>query len=125
MSETKHTPGPWKWQDWGTYGDPDEGPQKNTLVGGSPKYESYGHKLPYPAYTSILSVEDPIENEADKQLIAAAPELLEAAMWMKGFLIGLENSTEPGDPLREIRKRVHAPLHEKLDAAMTKSGLRL
>ncbi len=72
-----HTPGPWRWQDWSTYGDADEGPNKNTLVGPTPP-----KKPSRPGYTDfnlppvILSVEGPIENEADKALIAAAPELL-------------------------------------------------
>jgi hypothetical protein len=69
---------------------------------------------------------DDAEELAIAHLIAAAPELLDAAKFLKGFLVGLENSTEPyGDPLYEVRRRIHAPLHEKLDAALIKAGCQI
>ncbi len=89
-----HTQGPWRWQDWSTYGDPDTGPNRNSLVGPTPP-----KKPPVPGYTDfnlpplVLSVEDPIENEADKSLIAAAPELLAALKDARNVLQSCANDT--------------------------------
>jgi hypothetical protein len=43
--------------------------------------------------------------------------LEEAVLFVKQFLLNLEGA-DCGDPLRDIRKRCHAPLHAKLDAAL-------
>lgn len=57
--------------------------------------------------------------EANARLIAAAPELLYACQTVKSFLGDLEGCDD--DPLTEIRKRIHAPLHEALDRAIAKA----
>jgi hypothetical protein len=43
--------------------------------------------------------------------------LEDAVLFTQDFLARLEG-TDPEDPLFEIRRRFHAPLHEKLDAAL-------
>ena len=58
---------------------------------------------------------------ADASLIVAVPDLYEACSFVKSFLTQLEDGTEPGDPLRDIRRKFHAPLHAVLDAAMAKA----
>ncbi len=54
-------------------------------------------------------------------LHAAAHDLLSACQDIKAFLNGLENTTLEDGRLRVIRRRVHAPLHAKLDAAISKA----
>jgi hypothetical protein len=44
--------------------------------------------------------------------------LSEACRFVKNFLVRLEDSLEADDPLRDIRRRYHAPLHQKLDIAL-------
>jgi hypothetical protein len=60
------------------------------------------------------------EMEAHARLIAAAPTLLATTRLVKHFLLKLEEAL-PGDPLADLRKRLHGPLHEKLDAAIAKA----
>ncbi len=43
--------------------------------------------------------------------------LLDTIRFIKQFLLNLEGA-DCGDPLRDLRRRFHAPLHEKLDAAL-------
>jgi hypothetical protein len=50
-----------------------------------------------------------------------ATELLEACQFVKDWLNRLEDGTEPDDPLRNLREIFHAPVHAKLDAAITKA----
>ncbi len=66
----KHTPGPWKWQDWTFYGDADDGPNKQTLVGPKREPRDYG-----PEHVRIISFEDPPENPDDLVLIAESPTM--------------------------------------------------
>lgn len=56
MSQAKHTPGPWVWT-----------PESESIHGYSPEGEA------------LVVVYELNTNEADARLIAAAPELLEAA----------------------------------------------
>lgn len=63
----------------------------------------------------------PEEYRPIADLIAAAPELLAACKFIKAFLVNLERAIPEADPLLAIRRRVHAPLHEKLDAAIAKA----
>ncbi len=71
---SKHTPGPWKWADW----DMDGGPNMNSLEAPpSSRPDGPSELFPNLPYR-ILEAEYGVENEADKLLIAAAPELLEA-----------------------------------------------
>ncbi len=49
----------------------------------------------------------------------AAPELLRACIFVRDFFRKLETETAKGDPLLEVRRRVHAPLLAVLDAAIT------
>jgi hypothetical protein len=43
---------------------------------------------------------------------------LDALEWIKNFFRKLEEGSEAGDPLRALRKKYHAPLHAKIDAAI-------
>jgi hypothetical protein len=78
------------------------------------------------ADTTICAV-DPLTGEwtpeeiANARLICAAPDLLAAALLVRSFLRGLEDGTDADDPLREIRKLVHAPLLQALEAAIIKA----
>lgn len=61
-----------------------------------------------------------------ERLTEVAPDLLEACLFIKSFLLNLENAdrTFPGeteDPLLAMRRRVHKPLHDKLDYAIHKA----
>ena len=44
--------------------------------------------------------------------------LEEAAHFVKDWLMTLEEYIDADDPLSELRMRIHAPLHAKLDAAL-------
>ena len=61
------------------------------------------------------------EQHDNARLISAAPELLHACLTVKRFLNQLEDGTAPEDPLRQIRDRIHSPLHRALDAAIAKA----
>lgn len=50
--------------------------------------------------------------------VNAYDALVEAARFVKAFLVRLEADTPASDPIRKIRERIHAPLHAKLDAAL-------
>jgi hypothetical protein len=52
---------------------------------------------------------------------SAAPALLDACLFVKEFFKRLEDDTEPNDPLLEIRRHFHAPVHKVLDAAISKA----
>lgn len=56
------------------------------------------------------------------RLAAAAPELLHAVMTVKAFLDRLETGTDVDDPLLALRRKIHAPLHEAINAALAKAG---
>jgi hypothetical protein len=57
--------------------------------------------------------------------LTATPELLKACKAALDFLDKLEDGTDKNDPLSQIRKRVHAPLREKLEPAIAKAEGRL
>lgn len=62
------------------------------------------------------------ENQhANANLMAAAPELLEACEIVLEYLTRLETGTDESDPLREVRRRYHAPLRAKLEPAIAKA----
>ena len=50
-----------------------------------------------------------------------APELLEACISVRDFLMGLETGLPEDDPLRALRRKVHAPLLDKLLPAIAKA----
>ena len=54
-------------------------------------------------------------------LADAAPDLLDACQTVLAYLDKLENSTNKDDPLREIRRRYHKPLRDKLEPAIKKA----
>ena len=60
-------------------------------------------------------------NEADALLIAAAPELLEALEFVEAFFTKLEDGTEPDDPLRKLREKCHAPIHDRVRPLIRKA----
>jgi hypothetical protein len=99
----QHTPGPWRTQGyvgvdaiWVT----DENSNNQIAV-------VYGPKV-------TVGAED------NARLIAAAPELLEDCRTIKEFLGKLEDGTSPNDPLLELRRGFHSPLHAALDKALGK-----
>lgn len=100
VADPKFTPGPWRWEAWG-----DDPREKRTLA--APPSSRPGGPSPYfpDLGARVLHVEDPIENDADAALIAAAPDLYEACACA----------------LRDIRQggKVRA---EKLIRALTKAG---
>jgi hypothetical protein len=105
MSETKHTPGPWRDGISGNfriYGPDGMGRHSGVVAEASPRT-------------------DHATRRANANLIAAAPDLFEAVTFVKKFLAKLEEQSEPGDPLRDMRRRFHAPLHDKLDKAIAKA----
>ena len=102
--QTTHTPGPWKWQDWHFYGDPDEGPSKQTLVG--PKDTRPGI---HPGHIMIVSFEEPPRNPRDVPLIAAAPNLLAAC---ETALIWMEPVGWDSDEKKQAYEQVRAAVEE-------------
>lgn len=72
---TKHTPGPWRWEAWG-----DDPKERNTLAA-PPSSRADGPSKYFPDLgAQILHLDEPIENEADARLIAAAPLMLAELM---------------------------------------------
>jgi len=57
----------------------------------------------------------------DAILMAASLALLGAVRFTKDFLSRLENGTGADDPLTQLRMKFHKPLHDALDAALTKA----
>lgn len=70
MSETKHTPAPWYWCDG------EEEKDLPYLTSNAGKICEFGNWEAYYPQCGELP------NEADRRLIAAAPELLEALEWL-------------------------------------------
>ncbi|MDH7638924.1 hypothetical protein [Sphingomonas oryzagri] len=68
----QHTPGPWEIGQTSTY--------EEALV--APKS---GRTVAYAAWDGGSGCHLAIENDADAQLIAAAPDLLEALNWLREF----------------------------------------
>lgn len=72
----------------------------------------------------LLTKTQPVPGDFDRDgapAPGAAAELLAACKFVKSFLTKLEDGTTPGDPLREIRRKFHAPVHAVLDAAISKA----
>jgi hypothetical protein len=44
--------------------------------------------------------------------------LEKALLFVRGWFHGLEGNTTPDDPLAQIRKRVHAPVHKAIDEVL-------
>jgi hypothetical protein len=53
-----------------------------------------------------------------EQTIAAAPAMLAALHFVKDFFLNLENGLPADDPLVQLRKRYHKPIHDVLDGAI-------
>lgn len=71
---------------------------------------------------------EPVPANPSSSGVSNAPELTDitldlysACTFVKSFLTKLEDGSAPGDPLREIRRKFHAPLHAVLDAAISKA----
>ena len=60
--------------------------------------------------------------EANAKLIVRAVNahdaLVDAAKFVKAFLLRLEDGLPEDDPLTKARRKYHAPIHAKLDAAL-------
>ncbi len=67
----------------------------------------------------FLSCTAPSLADAYEELAAKAEQAREALQFVKQFLTNLEINTQPDDPLIEIRRQVHAPLHARIDAALS------
>lgn len=109
-TETKqtalHTPGPWRVC---VNGD-NEAEGKVYLIGDDSLFFC---RIP-------RDVREP-EFRNNALLIAAAPEMLEALKFVKEFFRKMEDHDLPGDPLIELRRKFHAPVHAKLDAAINRA----
>lgn len=97
MSDAKHTPGPWKWHDgYDTLGLVREG--KPIPVGVPALAGLYGPKLEeivYGEWNNCSTAGANCSNNADKLLIAAAPDLLAACeAWDTGFVDGEQFDAE-------------------------------
>ena len=57
------------------------------------------------------------------QAVNSHDALVEACRFVKGFLNRLEDGSTEDDPLYVMRRKVHAPLHEKLDIALEAAKL--
>lgn len=112
MSEIRHTPDPWALKI-----ERENGYQIFTIT--APEGSGLGGNLILDGVT--IEGEDEEEERTNARLMAAAPKLLAAVVFVKKFLAHLEDQSELGDPLRDSRKRFHAPLHEKLDAAIAQA----
>lgn len=63
---------------------------------------------------------DPVEGTCDACTERdRVKRLEEAVLFTRQFLDKLERGTEPDDPLYKARRQYHAPLHAKLDAALS------
>jgi hypothetical protein len=65
----------------------------------------------------------PLELEMEKRLheqMKRIHDLEYACIFVKKYLLQLERSTEFDDPLLEIRRRIHRPIHAELDKALRK-----
>ena len=101
VPETRWTPGPWLVESGGFVGGP---VGFGTVCQFWNKFE-----------------EDFTNCEANAHLIAAAPDLYEALVFVKEFFNRLENGTPDDDMLREMRRKYHAPVHAKIDAALARA----
>lgn len=101
MSDVKHTPGPWTWEAWGD--DPDD---KSTLAA-PPSSRPDGPSEMFPDLgQQIFSVEDPIENPADRELIAAAPDLLAELKLLRAF-VAFEHFVDGRCPMCRVSRVPH------------------
>jgi hypothetical protein len=63
----------------------------------------------------------------ESQLRIAQAELIRkdaALAFVKDFFRKLESGTDEDDPLTIMRRKYHAPIHARIDAALEKAGLR-
>lgn len=104
MSETKHTPGPWTWEDW----QQDDGSHRNTLTA-DPQYRyGYDPNGMFPKLRHRLFCDENMElSEADKALIAAAPDLLKILTRMTEWAGGMDADKLPS-PWAEMVKEARA-----------------
>lgn len=94
-----HTPGPWTADATATVRSMDGWIVAEVLGGGTGK----------------------VEMHPNARLIAAAPDLLKACKLVEEFLNALEAGVPADDPLRAIRRSVHAPLKAALIPAIAKA----
>lgn len=57
----------------------------------------------------------------DQNIRNAAFEMYEALTFIKAWFQHLEDGCDDDDPLKVIRKRVHAPIHAEIDRALAKA----
>ena len=109
MNSTKFTPGPWHVYDRGIGFEVHKPGNNRVLCNGTPCGDVVNS-----GWRETFS-------KADAHLIAAAPDMFDALKFVKRFFQELEAGTEEGDPLKEMRRKYHAPVHTKLDAALAKA----
>ncbi len=96
MIETRHTPGPWEWENHPHNGEP------IALTGGGDTDVLLATGSSLQAWLIV--------NEADSRLIAAAPDLLAACQYLRRFLAEYDTDRE-----------FHSSLRQTLDDAITKA----
>jgi hypothetical protein len=117
-----HSPGPWDFDGCTESGKPSSG--ENCRYHQIDARTTLTSSMPYTVCDTLnrhhyISSE---EDAANARLIAAAPSLYDALINVKKFFTDLEDGTELCDPLRAIRKRVHAPIHKIIDTAIDKAN---
>lgn len=63
-----------------------------------------------------------ITTQANANLIAAAPNMEQALLFVKAFFRRLENGVDEDDPITVMRRKFHAPVHAAVDAALKKAN---
>lgn len=93
--KAKHTPGPWEISKHGTPAH-------------SPQFGVYAPNSPWNGVNDLAIVKDD-NAEANAQLIAAAPDLIEACKMAEEFLrleCDCSESDDDGNPLKELRAAI-------------------
>ena len=118
--EAKHTPGPWRFDDAGPLSgniirfDVLAGPESDPFR--VCEIDDSAADVPLSKRKAAAA-----RDLANARLVAAAPALLEACKEWAAFASTLERSTEPGDPIAEVRNRVHGARIAKTRAAIRKA----
>lgn len=116
MSEAKHTPGPWRHDTSGNLGNVVAGPSGKQLYEGDNGYRAVA--IVQACTSSNLYSEEEANQQANINLIAAAPDLLAA---LRGALPFLVNDASPGGCTGEFPDCDHCVAIRSARAAIAKA----